>query len=325
MRIVFMGSPAFALPSLRALVESGVGEVVAVYTPPDREAGRGRVPQPPPVKGLAQEYGLPVCQPRNFRSEEPVAKLRAWAPDVIIVAAYGQILPRSVLAVPTRGLLNVHASLLPRWRGAAPIAHAILAGDRETGVTIMEIVPALDAGPIVSQRPVTISDEDTAGSLSERLANVGAALLIETLPGWYAGEIVPQPQDDSLATYAPPLTKEDGLIDWTEPAIQIWRRVRAYNPWPVARAILPSGEPLSILQARPLDWPAGSPPGTVLPAPSGTIEGGFVITAGSGAILPLLVQRAGRRPLPAADFLRGQRGLLGSRLQTAAKSRDSAS
>jgi methionyl-tRNA formyltransferase len=309
MRIVFMGSPAFALPSLRGLIESE-HEVVAAFTQPDRQSGRGRRQQPPPVKVLALEHGIDVQQPPTFRAAEAVDTLRAYAPDVIVVAAFGQILPRSVLAVPARGILNVHASLLPRWRGAAPIAQAVLAGDTETGITIMEIVAALDAGPIVSQRSVPIHDDDTTGTLSERLAETGAQLLLETLPGWYDGTIKPQAQDDTLATYAPQLKKENGLINWREPAVQVWRRVRAYNPWPVAHTLLPGGEQLRILSARPVSgsWPDG--PGAVVRA----TNGGFLIVAGEGALQPVLVQRAGRNAVSAAEFLRGQRGFVGTRL-----------
>jgi methionyl-tRNA formyltransferase len=311
MRIVFMGSPAFALPSLKALIESA-HEVVAVYAQPDRQAGRGRRLQPPPVKVLAEQHGLPVRQPPGFRSDEAVAELRSFQPDVIVVAAFGQILPRSVLAIPARGIVNVHASLLPRWRGAAPVAHAILAGDTETGITIMEIVPALDAGPIVSQTSVAIDDTDTTGSLSERLAVAGARLLLGTLPGWYSGTITPQAQDEALVTFAPSLKKEDGIIDWREPAVRIWRAVRAYNPWPVARTVLETGEPLSILTARVADLPVEAPPGAVLLPAGDPSAKGFLIATGAGALEPLTVQRAGKRPVIAAEFLRGQRGLTGS-------------
>lgn len=313
MRIVFMGSPAFALPSLRTLLDSGYN-VVAVYTQPDREAGRGRRPQPPPVKQMALQHGLPVYQPPTFKAPDAVEGLRDLAPDVIIVAAYGQILPQSVLAIPKRGILNVHASLLPRWRGAAPVAAAILAGDSETGVTIMEIVPALDAGPIVAQRAVPISDEDTTGTLSERLAEAGAALLVETLPAWYEGWIQPRAQDETAVTYAPALKKEDGLIHWSEPAVLIWRRVRAYNPWPTAYTFLPAGEQLRILEARPLSQASDAPPGTVLPAPTGYPRESFVIATGEGLLLPTVVQRAGRHAVSAAEFRRGYPGLLGTRL-----------
>lgn len=308
-----MGSPAFALPSLEALLAHGY-HVVGVYTQPDREAGRGRKPQPPPVKQFALQHNLPVYQPLNFKTPEEIERLRGLAPDVIIVVAYGQILPRSVLALPQRGILNVHASLLPRWRGAAPIAAAILAGDRETGVTIMEIVPALDAGPIVAQRAVPVRDEDTTGSLSQRLAQEGAALLIEVLPAWYEGRIQPRPQDEAGVTYAPPLKKEDGLIVWSDPAVQIWRRIRAYNPWPTAYTFLPSGEQLRILEAKPLPEVAEAAPGTVLPAPPAFPPDSFVIATGEGLLLPTVVQRAGRKAVSAAEFLRGQRGLVGSRL-----------
>ena len=317
-RTVFMGSPDFALPALRGLVEGGY-RVVGVYTQPDREAGRGRRLLPPPVKELAIRYGLPIHQPVNFRAGETVEELRALAPDVIVVAAYGLILPRTVLAVPRRGILNVHASLLPRWRGAAPVAAAILAGDPETGVSIMEIVPALDAGPVVAQRATPIHDDYTAGTLTQRLAEEGAALLLATLPAWYDGRLEARPQNEAEVTYAPPVKKDDAAIDWTVPAVQIWRQIRAYNPWPVAFSSLPSGEPLRILEAQPLAVTPEAAPGTVVPAPPDLPRESFAIATGDGLLLPLLVQRAGGKPVSAAEFSRGRRGLMGARLGSGAE------
>ncbi len=313
MRVVFMGSPDFAVPTLRRLIESE-HEVVAAYTQPDRPAGRGRTLQPPPAKEVALEFAVPVYQPERVSSPEAVAELAALAPDVIVIAAFGQILKQPVLDLPPHGVLGVHPSLLPRHRGAAPVAGAILAGDEETGVTIMLTELALDAGPMLTQRRVPIFDDDTTGSLSERLAREGADLLMETLPNWLAGAIKPQPQDDSQATYVRSIKREEAAIDWSLPAADIWRRVRAYNPWPVAYTTL-EGQPLRVLAAKPLAGEGPEPPGTVLPSPGGgPPEAGFGVRCGQGALAVLRVQRAGRKAMSGAEFLRGQRGLLGRRL-----------
>ncbi len=307
-----MGSPEFALPSLRRLVESP-HEVIAVVTQPDRPAGRGRGLEAPPAKKLALERGLPVLQPEKVSGEESVAELRALEPDVIVIAAFGQILRQRVLDIPERGSLNVHASLLPKYRGAAPIAAAIIAGERETGVTIMEVVRALDAGPMVSRRAMAIDPQDTTGTLTARLADLGAALLLETLEPWAQGRIQPELQDESLATYAPPVTREDARIDWGMSAQDIWRRVRAYNPWPVAHTHL-DGVEIRIFEASPLEDAPPSPPGQVLPLPGG----GFGVRCGRGSLAILKVQRPGGRALPGAEFLRGMRGLTGRVLGRAA-------
>jgi methionyl-tRNA formyltransferase len=230
-KIVFMGSPDFALPTLRMLNDNF--EVVGVVTQPDRPAGRGRVEQPPDVKVLAQDLGLPIIQPASLKAADALTQLVDWAPDVIVVAAFGQILRENVLNLPLYGCVNVHASLLPRWRGAAPVQAALLHDD-VTGVTIMKMDKGLDTGPILSQRQILITEEMTAGSLFDQLANMGAELLVETLPGYISGEIHPRPQDDALATYAPRLKREDGLIDFDHSAVYLGRMVRAYNPWPSA-------------------------------------------------------------------------------------------
>ncbi|MFQ5880769.1 MAG: methionyl-tRNA formyltransferase [Dehalococcoidia bacterium] len=319
-RIVFMGSPEFAVPSLRRLVAAGY-QVVAVYTQPDREAGRGRQLRPPPVKLAALARGFPVLQPPSLRRPEAVAELAALRPDVIALAAYGQILRQPVLAIPPKGVLNVHPSLLPRHRGAAPIAAAILAGDGETGVTIMLTDPGMDTGPILSQRALPIEPTDTTGTLTAKLADLGASLLLETLPPWLEGRITPQPQDDSQATYASMIHKEDGLIDWRLPATAIWRQVRAYHPWPGAYTLL-DDHLLHIWEAWPLPGEPGPEPGTILPLaeeqrrgiPQRGERAAFGVQTGEGVLAVLTVQRAGRRPLAADDFLRGQRGLLGRRL-----------
>src|SRR5262245_18758942 len=250
MRVVFLGSPEFALPSLRALVQGGQ-EVVAVVTQPVTPAGRSRQPMPPPVKIDALERGPLGLQPEGVTALESLAGLRALRPDVLIIAAYGQILRQAVLEVPARGALNVHASLLPRHRGASPIAAAILAGDEVTGVTIMELVRALDAGPMVAKVGERVRPTDTTGTIEARLAAAGARLLAEVLEPWAARKIESEQQDESLATYAPMVKREDARIDWHEPAVAISRKVRAYNPWPVAFSDW-SGQELRLLEAWPL-------------------------------------------------------------------------
>ncbi|HMV29343.1 MAG TPA: methionyl-tRNA formyltransferase [Anaerolineales bacterium] len=231
-RVVFMGSPDFALPSLRALVDRY--NVVGVVTQPDRASGRGRELKAPPVKLLAQDLNIPVMQPQKLREPEAMQQLQAWNPDLIVVAAFGQILRKDVLDLPKYGCVNVHASLLPRWRGAAPINASVLAGDEETGVTIMKMDVGLDTGPMLSMEKIRITPDDTAGSLFEALSTLGAKLLIETLPGYINGTVLPQPQPEEGATYAPMLKKEDGRLDFNQPAVELERRIRAMNPWPGA-------------------------------------------------------------------------------------------
>ncbi len=227
-----MGSPDFSVPTLRALAARY--KVVGVVTQPDRESGRGRVTKSPPIKMLATDLGLNVIQPEKLRTPEAMDQLRHWSPDLIVVAAFGQILKPDVLALPLHGCVNVHASLLPRWRGAAPIQAAILAGDVETGVTIMNMDQGVDTGALINQRPIEIEDDDTSGSLSEKLSRLGADLLTETLPRYLSGELQPQPQKESEATYAPMLKKADGLLDFTKPVEELIRRVHTFNPWPGA-------------------------------------------------------------------------------------------
>ena len=229
-RIVFMGSPDFAVPALRALASHD--DVIGVVTQPDRESGRGRALKSPPVKTLALELGLDVIQPEKLRAPEAMDQLRLWNPELIVVAAFGQILKPDVLTLPPHGCINIHASLLPRWRGAAPIQAALLAGDSQTGVTIMKMDQGVDTGALIDQRLLRIEEQDTTGSLSEKLSYLGADLLIETLPHYLSGELKPQVQDKDRATYAPMLKKEDGLLDFTKPVDELVRRVRAFNPWP---------------------------------------------------------------------------------------------
>ncbi|MCG2785030.1 MAG: methionyl-tRNA formyltransferase [Anaerolineae bacterium] len=232
-RTVFMGSPDFSVSTLRALANSGY-DIVGVVSQPDRPAGRGNKLTQPPVKVAADELGLATIQPQKLRQPEAMEQLRAWHPDLIVVAAFGQILRPDVLDLPQYGCINVHASLLPRWRGAAPIQACILAGDEESGVTIMKMDPGIDTGPMLSQKSIRLLDDETGGSLFARISSLGAELLLETLPPYLRGELSPQPQPSEGATYAPMLKKEDGLLDFSQPAIQLERRVRAMRPWPGA-------------------------------------------------------------------------------------------
>src|SRR5215216_4742082 len=229
-RVVFMGSPDFSLPTLRALTNAY--KVVGVVTQPDRASGRGRELKPPPVKSLAQELNIPTIQPEKLRQPEAMEQLRLWNPDLIVVAAFGQILKKDVLYLPRFGCINVHASLLPRWRGAAPINAAILHGDEETGITIMQMDVGLDTGPMLSQRSIRLRRDDTAGSVFEKLSRLGADLLIDTLPDYLSGKLTPTPQPEEGVTYAPMLKKEEGRLDFTHQVNELERRVRAFNPWP---------------------------------------------------------------------------------------------
>jgi methionyl-tRNA formyltransferase len=299
-KIVFMGSPDFALPSLRALSENFT--VVGVVTQPDRPAGRGRKLTAPPVKELAQELDIPTIQPKRLHKDlEAMSQLRAWNPDVIVVAAFGQILKPDVLDLPPFGCINVHGSMLPRWRGAAPLNAAILQGDAETGITIMKMDPGLDTGPMLSRRAIPIKESDTAGTLFDKMANLGAELLIETLPLYLTGELVPKPQDDTLATYAPMLKKSDGELDFEQTAAQLARKVRAFNPWP-GTYFQWSGVPLKIHAAHPVDQP--SPGVGVL-----TVFDQFPAVGTSEGILVLdQLQPAGKKSMRGDVFLRGARG-----------------
>lgn len=310
MRVVFMGSPEFARPILQVLLAGA--RVVGVVTQPDRPAGRGRALRTPPVRQLAEAHGLPVIQPARLRTPEALDRLRAWQPEAIIVAAYGQILPPAALEIPPLGCLNVHASLLPRWRGAAPVAAALLHGDPTTGVTLMQMDAGLDTGPILAQRAAPILPDDTAGRLAARLAGLGADLLSDCLPAIAARTLRATPQDDRLATLAPPLRKQDGALDWRLPAAQLERRVRAFDPWPGAYAQW-QGAPLRVLEAR-CGPPPGGRPGTVFEH-----DGFPAVACAEGSLLLTRVRPAGRRPMTGQDFARGARGLLGSILPSPAE------
>ncbi len=306
--LVFMGTPEFAAPVLDALTRTS-HEIVGVYTRADQPAGRGKQLQPSPIKQLALARSLPIFQPPTLRAPEHIAQLRARAPDLIIVAAYGLILPRDVLAIPPRGCVNTHASLLPRHRGAAPIMAAILAGDAETGITLMQMDEGLDTGPILAQRAITIADDDTTGALTPKLANLAAELMIETLPRILVGEIAPQPQDHSRATMFKQIKKEEGLIDWTRSAIEIARRVRAFNPWPSAYTFW-NGAPLKILRAEASPRKTDAAPGRV-------IQSGkeIAVTTGDGVLVLREIQLAGKRAMKIEEFVRGQREFIGSVLK----------
>jgi methionyl-tRNA formyltransferase len=300
LNIVYAGTPEFAVPALRALVEAG-HRVVAVYTQPDRPAGRGRKLRPSPVKGAATALDIEVRQPQTLRDAEAQAQLRALAPDLMVVAAYGLILPAEVLAVPRLGCVNIHASLLPRWRGAAPIQRAVLAGDAQTGVTIMQMDEGLDTGAMLSCSQTPITSEDTAGTVHDRLARLGAEALLEVLPALDAGTLRGEPQDEARASYARKLSKDEAAIDWSLPAVQIARQIQAFNPWPVAETRF-RGQPLKLLEARVTDQAATAPPGT----PLAETREGIDIATGDGVLRVLRLQVAGRRAQSAAEFVNGR-------------------
>lgn len=317
MRLVFLGSPEFAIPALERLIASE-HDIAGVYTQPDRPSGRGRKLSPPPVKALALAHGLPVFQPESICSPESIEQLRSLRPDVAVIAAYGQILKRGVLDVPPKGFLNIHASLLPRWRGAAPIPAAILHGDSETGATIMLVERRLDAGPMLGSVRLPIRPDDTTATLTPRVAEAGAELLLDLLPRWGRGEITPQPQDDALATYAPAIKKSDALIDWErDDADLAARKVRAYNPWPIAYSYL-DGQPLRILEAVALEHDHDAPPGTIVALPEQeSAPAGFGVVAARRVLGVVRVQGPGGKPMTAADYLRGHRDIIGKRLANA--------
>ena len=295
-----MGSPDFALPTLKALHENF--NVVGVVTQPDRPAGRGRSMQPPDVKQLAVALNLPIIQPKSLKEEGAFGQLGEWGPDVIVVAAFGQILRENVLDLPPYGCINVHASLLPRWRGAAPVQAAVLYDDI-TGVTIMKMDKGLDTGPILTQREILITEDMTAGELFDQLAQMGADLLVETLPKYLNGDIHPQPQEDHKATYAPRLHKEDGQLDFSQPAEFLARMVRAYNPWPGAYQFFEDTR-LKVYHAHPVQGVTADPGDRLIydekPA-WGTVDGVLVLD---------VVQAAGKSRMSGEDFLRGAKNWL---------------
>ena len=307
MRLVFMGSPQFAVPPLERLLASKY-QVAAVYTQPDRPAGRGRGLVSSPVKQVAQARGLTVVQPASLKAAGVVAQLGGFKPDAIVVAAFGQILPEPVLALPRLGCLNLHPSLLPRFRGASPVASTILAGDDFSGVSIMVMDEGLDTGPVLARAQIPILDWDTTGSLTEKLSRLGAQLLGEVLVGWSRGERTPRPQDESKVTYCSPIAKEEGEIDWRQSAIDIWRRVRAFNPWPGCYTRW-WGKTLKIIEVAPLGGERTAGVGRVVALDS---KAGFGVGTGDGILAIARVQMEGKKAMSADEFLRGQRGLLGA-------------
>jgi methionyl-tRNA formyltransferase len=298
MRLVFAGTPAFGASALRALLEAG-HDVAMVLTQPDRPAGRGLRARPSEVKALAVARGLPLAEPTMLKSGEALEGLRSARAQVMVVAAYGLILPPSVLELFPLGCINIHASLLPRWRGAAPIQRAILAGDRETGISIMRMEAGLDTGPVYLTRSLVIDPDDTAGSLHDKLAALGGRCVVQVLAGLEADDIRAIPQPDHSVTYAKKIEKHEATIDWSRAAAQIERQVRAFNPSPVASTSL-RGAPLRVWRASVV-FQQQDTPGRVIEA----TDAGILVGCGSGALLLQDLQRAGGRPLPAADFLRG--------------------
>jgi methionyl-tRNA formyltransferase len=300
-----MGSGAFALPSLEALLDSR-HDVLALVTQPDKPAGRGHELRMPRTKALALERGVAVHQPSRVRAEAAIETVRGVAPEIIVVVAYGQIIPTAILDIPKHGTVNVHASLLPRYRGAAPIQWAIARGETETGVTTMLMDAGLDTGPILLQREVAIGEADTGGTLEAKLAPLGAELLLETLSKWGRGEIVPIPQNDGAATLAPRIKKEEALVEWGRTATEIHQRVRAFDPWPVAFLPLPGGAALRIWKTRVSAPPASSegPPGRILRVERDSL---VVACGGRTALLVHEVQPAGKERMTASAFARGRR------------------
>ncbi len=303
LKIIFAGTPEFAATALGALLTTS-HRVVAVYTQPDRPAGRGRKLQPSPVKQLALDHGIEVRQPANLKDPADQAALAGLEADLMVVVAYGLLLPQAVLDAPRLGCINIHASLLPRWRGAAPIQRAILAGDEESGVTIMQMEAGLDTGPMLHILKTPILLDDTGGSLHDRLAELGARALLESLSGIADGSLPPRAQDDALATYAKKLDKGEAVIDWSRPASEIDRQVRAFNPWPVAQCDF-EGEAMRVWQARPrdADAPPGASPGQVVEAGKSGID----VATGKGLLRILSLQMPGKRAMSAADFLNAHR------------------
>ena len=306
-----MGTPEFAVPPLEHLILNQY-QVIAVYTQPDRLVGRGQRLVFPPVKRVAQSWGLMVAQPVSLKKTEAVAQLAEFAPDVIVVAAFGQILPQSVLDLPRYGCINLHPSLLPKYRGASPVVAAILAGDEFTGVSVMLMDRGLDTGPILARAQIPISVEDTAGSLTDKLSQIAARLLPEVLIRWLGGEITPQPQGEAEAGYCGAISSEEGEIDWHLPAVDIWRRVRAFQPWPGCYTRW-RGKQLKIIKAVPLPAERAPEVGRVV-ALSLAAQGSpaaFSVGTGDGVLGICQLQLEGKRAMSAAEFIRGQRQFIG--------------
>ncbi len=314
MRVVFMGTPEFAIPPLEHLVLNQY-QVVAVYTQPDKRVGRGLSLVPSPLKRAALTWKLPVVQPVSLKRSEAVEQLAEFHPDVIVVAAFGQILPQSVLDISGYGCINIHPSLLPKFRGASPVAAAILAGDEFTGVSLMLMDKGLDTGPILARAQIPISQRDTTGSLTAKLSLIAAHLLQDALVRWTRSELTPQPQDEAEASYCGSISKEEGEIDWHLPAIDIWRRVRAFHPWPGCYTRW-QGRRLRIIEAVPLPGETTAEAGravTLTPARE-AIRAVFGVGTGDGILGVCQVQLEGKRVMSAVEFLRGQRQFIGALL-----------
>jgi methionyl-tRNA formyltransferase len=312
LRIVFIGTAELAVASLNALHHQPGFEIPLVVTQPDRPQGRKLQLKPTPVKAAALEAGLTVFQPEKIRTEESLQVIRNAKPDLLVVAAYGQILPKTLLDLPRWGCLNVHTSLLPKYRGAAPIQWSILNGDEQTGVTLMQMDPGLDTGPILTQQATPISDTDDALSLHDRLARIGSELLIRTIPAWVAGELKPQPQSEEGTCYARKIEKQDGLLDWNLPAKTLWNRVRGLVPWPGAFCLRPDGTESRVLKV----WEA-APDVSASPGESGEVlqadASGIRVRCGEGSLRLLALQREGGKRLSAREFLAGQPIQVGER------------
>ena len=307
MRIIFMGTPEFAVPALEHLVLNQY-QVMAVYTQPDRPAGRGRSPVSSPVKRAALSWNVPVVQPDSLKKAEAVAQLADLHPDIIVVAAYGQILPQPILDIPGYGCINIHPSLLPRFRGASPVAAAILAGDDFTGVSIMLLDRGLDTGPVLARAAIAISPQDNTGSLTAKLSLIAARLLQQVLVHWPRRELAPQPQNETEATYCGQIAKEEGEIDWHLPTADIWRRVRAFNPWPGCYTRW-QGRQLKIIEAVTLPGMTSKAGQVVALDRKGAV---FGVHTGDGILGVLKVQLEGKQAMSAAEFLRGQREFTGA-------------
>lgn len=299
LRLVFAGTPEFAAEHLKALLDTP-HQIVAVYTQPDRPAGRGQKLMPSPVKQLALQHGLPVLQPPTLRDPAAQEELRALAPDLMVVVAYGLILPQVVLDIPRLGCINSHASLLPRWRGAAPIQRAVQAGDAESGVTVMQMEAGLDTGPMLLKVTTPISAGDTGGSLHDRLAQLGPQAVVQAIEGLAAGTLQGEVQDGALATYAHKLNKDEARIDWSRPADELERLVRAFNPWPICHSTL-DGQPLKVLAAEPAE--GRGQPGQILDAS----KDGLTVACGEGALRLTRLQLPGGKPMAFADLYNSRR------------------
>lgn len=303
MRVIFLGTPEYAAIPLRALANDPRYQLVGVVTQPDRPSGRGRAPEPPPVKQAAAELGVPVIQPETLRDPAAAEQIAAWRPDAGVVAAYGEILRKHVLSLPPLGYLNIHPSLLPRYRGPTPVHAAILNGDAETGVTVMLLDAKMDSGPILAQQRVPLPPDARNLPLTHQLFELGSQLLLGALAGFAAGSLAPAPQDDAQASYCKMLQKSDGAIDWSAPAEQIERMTRAYDPWPGAQTSW-GGQPFKVIAARAEPgWRGAEPPGTLLAR-----AGAAMVACGAGALELLIVQPAGKRPLDAQAWRNGLRG-----------------